>query len=120
MPNLIKAMVTIIPMGEPEDGDWGGGRSGPSNGGRSDGEWTHVYEHKNGCTGWSRDRAGWMSHWAVLHGLGGSGGIGRAARAAGGMDEMLLSPGVFVSSCLGCSADRCCKTESLVDLAGIM
>ena len=37
--NLIKAMVTINPMGEPEDGDWGGGRSGRSNGGRSDGDW---------------------------------------------------------------------------------
>ena len=36
--NLIKAMVTINPMGEPEDGDWGGGRIGRSNGGRSDGD----------------------------------------------------------------------------------
>ena len=38
-PNLIKAMVTLNPMGEPEDGDWGGGRSGRSNGGCSDGDW---------------------------------------------------------------------------------
>ena len=37
--NLIKAMVTINPMGEPEDGDWGGGRSCRSNGGRNDGDW---------------------------------------------------------------------------------